>query len=384
MAIPPLRQSTIEKMACAHSYVLQEIQGIKMPTSAPADRGNEIHHVASMYTRHCVKRRVPADWAEFDRLAAAAGDEAGQILNGVRDVYLVDFENVAETEWKFQLDEDFNPCSQSGKRCVYEGTLDILSLFGERAGIDDWKSHPRPFDPPTPQSDLYALAVFQYAREVQEVEFTYRFVRYGRCQRSMTYTRDDMNKMVDRMIRYRRHQEAIHADPDAAPALPGAHCCYCPAMVSHTCPIPEKLNPYTALEPRERVILAEFYRQGNAHNNQVLKDMAQSGRELTFADGKGSIHSYETRSSEGLEFPLLKTVPLLLDYADASPEDRTWLEKLTISATKLKSYLGAKKRAMIDQRIRDEAAKPVTRTRTGLFTTDPNEPEEEIGFNPYD
>ena len=55
--------------------------------------------------------------------------------------------------------------------------------------------------------------------------------------------------------------------------------------------------------------------------------------------------------------PVMPIVELLTDYAYATPDDTEWMGKLVISATKLNSALGAKKRAVIDQAVSDTADK---------------------------
>ena len=74
---------------------------------------------------------------------------------------------------------------------------------------------------------------------------------------------------------------------------------------------------------------------------------------------------------------MLATVPILQQYIEASPDDSEFVTKLNLSATKLRSYLKAKKRAMLDQRIHDEAAVSVTKVKTKLHSPDddPNENE---------
>ena len=106
---PPLSQSRIERLACPRSYAALTIEGLESPASLASDRGTEIHKVAADYTAHCVKAKVSADWITFDRLAAKVGAEAAAILEGVRDIYAVDFENTVAWEHTFWLDDDFQP-----------------------------------------------------------------------------------------------------------------------------------------------------------------------------------------------------------------------------------------------------------------------------------
>ena len=386
--VPPLHQSTIETMACPYSYVLQQIHGVRLPDSLESDRGQDVHHIAAEYTAHCVRRKVPADWVKFDELAKGRGPEAAKILEGVRDTYAVEFNHVADTEWRFYLDEDFKPIypASSFERPVwYSGTIDILLLFNQaQGGIDDWKTHPRPFEPPTPQSDEYAVAVFQHFPELQEIDFRYRFVRYGKCVREMKYTRKQLPHLMETLRQHKARQIIYHEQPEQAKALSGPHCTYCPALHNNTCPIPKELNAYSALRPSDRVRLAVYLKQQSTKNNAVLKDWVQAngGKEspgIPYFDGNGNEYIFGPKATESFAYPLVTVAPLLTDYADATPDDVEWIQKLLLSASKLRSSLKAKKRAMIDQRIHDEAAVKVTKVKTQLHSPDddPNENEWE-------
>lgn len=359
--VPPLRQSLVEVSACPHSYAVQVIEGKVMPGGLQSARGTEIHAVMSRYIRHCTQRKVAADWAKFDELAYGTGAEAAAILNGLRDNYSVDYEHVYDTELTLACEEGDG-----------EGTLDVL-LFGNPtlAKIEDFKSHPRPFEPDTDQSKRYSFLVFENFPTVDEVTFELIFVRYANCRRSVTFTRkDDYAALHQHMLNTRRRQERIHEDYAAGrdlPCYPGKHCNYCPLLQKPlACPISE-FNPETT-DPEVQARFVVWASAARSVAMEALKNRVDaSGVPVRIADGNGRVTEIGFRESESRVYPLLKVMPLLLDYQHSTPNDVAWLDKLLVSSTKLKSYLKTKKRAFLHQCIEDQAAEPVTKTKFDIF-----------------
>jgi hypothetical protein len=371
--VPSNRQSLVEVAACPHSYGVQVIEGHQMPGGLQSVRGLEIHRVMSRYIAHCVARKVPADWGEFDRLALGAGQEAATILDGLRDNYLVDYEHVYDTEFSLSSDE--------GNAA---GTLDVLlKLSRTKAKIEDFKSHPRPFEPNTDQAMRYSFLVFENFPSVEEVEFELVFVRYSRCRRSVTFTRtEDYLKLRQQMLNSRKRQEEIHAAYDAGkplPALPGNHCQYCPLLQRpNGCPI-GNFNPNTSATPEQWGRRLVLLKQQEAVAKRVLKDAIDaSGLPVELQDGNGRVTRIGFKDHDSTQFPLLPTVQALFRHRDAFPEDVEWIEKLFVSSTKLKSYLKAKKRAITDLDIKENVAVTVSKPKFGISAPKEQDDEEEV------
>lgn len=351
LAIPPLRQSLVEVAACPHSYAFQVIEGNTMPSGLQSARGTEIHRVMAQYIKDCAAQRVSANWTLFDALAIGAGDEAAEILNGLRDSYEVDFDHVFDTEILLGYSDG------EGLEC--EGTLDNL-LFGNPtlAKIEDFKSHPRPFDPTTFQSKLYPFLVFMNFPKVDEVIFELIFARYANCRRSVTWKREDLPMLRQHVMNARARQQDLYekhaAGNEDLPAFPGNHCQYCPLLQSPTgCPISE-FNPHATVTPEERARFAIWLNQVKHVNDQVLKDVVDaSGRPIEVMDGNGRVTQIGFMPTEARQYPLPMVLEALDDWQDASGEDLK--PKLFVSSTKLNQYAGAKKRAVLDQYLQDHA-----------------------------
>jgi hypothetical protein len=94
----------------------------------------------------------------------------------------------------------------------------------------------------------------------------------------------------------------------------------------------------------------------------TLRDYNQKCFTYGPVESESSVYPLFKPIANGIEMdnqgrPVLPIVELLTDYAYASPDDTEWMGKLVISSTKLNSYLGAKKRAVLDIAISDTADK---------------------------
>lgn len=375
-SIPALHQSTQTTMACPEFYVTAKVDGHETPPNIHSDRGTQVHHVMAGYGAYCAQKKVGQDWGAFDQLAAAVGLDAGIILDGLRDNYVVDFEHLYATELLLMLDEDFAPtvtddkgvvhpepfpgAIYSEKRAAYASTLDVVNIDGNRAKIDDFKSHFRPFTPDTFQSEMYPFILLQHLAWLEEVEFELIFVRFRNARRSVTYKREDMVDIIRDLERARQRQKQFHilaAEPGrpGIEALPGPHCVYCPKMVDLTCPW-RQFNPYTAVDGPERLKFAVWAGKALEANRGPLQDFvtySETGT-ISYADDNGNIHTAKMESTESNYYPAVQTLAMLVEWNEACGGDPTLFNGLRISSTQLKPKLKAKKRAILDQRIRGD------------------------------
>jgi hypothetical protein len=410
--IPPLRQSLEMVMGCPTFYAESVIKGNKMPGGMESARGTQIHAVLAEYAAWCATKGVAMDLEAFDRFAKGVGPVASAILTGMRESYRVKFDNLFATELMMSLDEDFRPTEvseamqgtikDSGKPAMAQGTLDALLFFREeaKADVDDAKSHPRPFDPePTLQSKMYALFVFQHFSWVQEVTFTLVFVRFNNLYRSVTYTRQDIPKLMEVVRSARDRQKSIHADFDAGRELEviaGGQCVYCPLLANASCPI-AKWNPAMQLTPEQRLNFNLWYSAFSKVNNKAMKEYVDgTGKNITLKDYNGKAYVYGAVKSKSEVYPLFKktvegiaarclqcgctfeniphegkcsscgggfVIPimpiadLIEEYAKIYSDDTSWMGNLVISSTSFGSYLKTKDRVLLHQGITDTTEK---------------------------
>lgn len=374
MTIPALRQSTYEQMACPDSYVAQQIDGQRLPENIHSERGTEIHHVMGEYIQHCTMNKRSMDWRYFDQEAEYVGLDAGIILNGIRETYIVDYEHAYSTEIKLMLDEDLQPTiidedglewpepfpgvEYSGKPAAHAGTLDVASFISETYGlIQDFKSHFKPFAPDTYQSMLYPFMLMQHLPKLEEVEFELIFVRFRNARRSRFIKREELPEIARQITQAKARQIHFHilADEPGRPnvkALPHSGCVYCPKMVTMTCPW-KTFNPATAVTIEERIKFAVFAGKAMTANTQVLNEISVAQGPLSYTDANGNIHTSGHFPKESKYYPAVQTLAALVDWneASASGGDPTLFKGLRIGSSQLKPKLKAKKRAILDRHL---------------------------------
>ena len=385
--LPPLHQSMVETAACPRAYVEITINGKDGGISTASERGSEIHHVMAQYVEHCTRERRQVDWIYFDKLTTAAGPEAGPILDGLRNSYIVHFDYVYGTEMTLALDEEFRPTRNHDKPvaiipglvyseepAAHAGTLDVTMLSSEmdRAKIDDYKSHPAPFEADTYQSVLYSFMVFKHFPQVNKVTFELIFVRYRNQRRSVVWKREDMPEMQARIARARARQRLTHAEPEKALALPCKTCTYCPLAKSLTCPIAD-WNEHTLVDNSDRLRAVEFYRRMGELHRPVLKAHAAVNGPISYRDGNGVTYTYGETEVPETRYPVDQTsLALLATHKQATGEDL--LDgRLVFSSTKLKALLKTKKREGLREAFEESsietATKPQYRVRSSTGET---------------
>jgi hypothetical protein len=398
------------------------IKGNKPPSGLDAARGTEIHATMAAYLSHCARKQVGMDLDAFERFSHGAGPQAYKILSGLRDGYVVDYHNLFATELSMALDEFFQPTDvvseiegivkSSGLPAYYQGTLDGFYVFREESKIliDDFKSHVCPYDPHDPkykaQADEYGLFALQHFPWAQTVVFRLTFVRYKNMKREVSYTREDLPKLIESLKAARERQKMIHEKFDAGQeieAIPCDNCIYCPLLSNRMCPV-ASWNPEMQLTPGEWAKFDAWYAAFSKVNRARMKAHIQgTGKPIIYKDYNQKIYVYGPTESESTVYPLFQAtaqsiatrcscgavfdyvpenglcptcrdrvvrpimpiVDLLEDYAHGTPNDTDWYGKLAISSTELNSKLGTKKRSFLDQSCQDSADK-VTKVKMKL------------------
>jgi hypothetical protein len=375
--IPPLRQSTVETMACPHSYGAQFIDGRRSADTEQSYRGTEVHEVMRAYVAHCGQRKVPSDWKAFDHIAAAISTEAGRICDGLRDSYKVDYEHIVAVEETFALDENFQPTTGAA---VYQGKPDTLFAFESNLlRVDDYKSHPMPFEPNTPQSLMYPVFAMQTMPWVEQVEFRLVFVRYPNCTRSVSWKRSDLPKMMAEMARWRARQERYHDiyDEDGLSglqAIPHAGCHYCPLLQFGDCPVADT-NPQ-GQDAEELVRELVFLGKRAEFARSILKNAIQArGGAIVARDANGTEMSYGPAPKERRVYPAAKVLPVIEKWC-AAAGDQVFLNSVNLSSSTVKGKLDTNKRRSLQHQVEPLVVK-TAKLDTVLTTANIGEAEPE-------
>lgn len=373
----PLRQSSAELLACDELYAAVEIQGQRMPANLASSRGTEVHSVMWEYITHCVQRTIPSDWGALDRFAAKKGAEPRQILRNMRDNYVVDYEGSMGAELTLSLDAQFQPCENRVEKARYQVTIDHLRSTGPKGTIEDFKTHPAPFEPDTIQAHLYPLVAFQTYSFLEEITFALNFARYPKCWRNKVWTREQVPFLMEYVQSLAERQADLHqrfAAKAELEAMPGPHCQYCPKMVGITCPI-AKFNEHVTHTPKEWLQYLIWSTEMQKKARSVLKSaVVATEQEIQSVDGHGTPYVFNSWPAATIEYPLVETTDALLQWRQMSGEDlRPFMR---VGSTELKNKMKAKKRAALVELIAN-VADPQPTTRWGVKVAGKEQEEAE-------
>lgn len=367
--IPPFRQSLGELLACDELYAVIVVDGREMPANLSSDRGTQVHDVMWQYINHCVARSIPSDWAALDRFAAAKRADARLILQSLRANYKVDWQHSIGAELKLGMDRNFQPTFEGVTRFDagsdpvhpppprFQVTLDHLLIDENRGYIDDFKTHPGPFEADTIQSHLYPLAALQHFGNIDYVTFRLRFVRYRDCVREVTYSRNDVPDLIEYVQAFAARQVDLHRrvakDRSQIEAMPGPHCQYCPKLVEMSCPIAE-FNEHATHTPQEWLRFLVWSKQMQVKALTVLRSrVAASEQNVKVLDGHGETYEFGNWPTVKISYPLIDTLEQLEQWKAKTGEDLR--PKLEIGATGLRPLLKAIKRRDLADEIANVA-----------------------------
>lgn len=360
-SIPPFSQSRQQLLACPYSYVEQVIRGNKVPSGEAARRGTAIHDFLNLYVKHLSGHKLRRDYAFFEHLLKGMEPSARIILEDLREME-IDPDTIYSTEHRISLTEDFAP-DPNRAAPAYEGTLDLILVTDERrAMIIDYKSQFAAVDPEdTFQGRFYPMLLFCANPMFEEIEFTLRFLRWGK-ERSIKFCRDDVERLQAEARQWREMQVKLHGliDPRfvESEASPGNHCVYCP-LLWDGCPI-EK-NPFSK-EPKELVRRALYHKMALKAHMDVLKPHCDKDGAVQITDSIGNKYEAGWEVQERKSYNL-DVLPTLLEWDNDHKSDPV-IPKLTVSG--LTQLVKAKKRADLADTVANFAeVKAQSRFRIG-------------------
>lgn len=252
--------------------------------------------------------------------------------------------------------------------------IDLVVMESEtEAVIEDFKTYYQIVDADSFQSKMYPLMLMLMNPAIETVRFILSFVRYGDAQREVTWKSSDVPYLMEQARRARSRQIKLHAtDVEKMKATPGRQCAFCPLLLTE-CPMRE-VNPFSTLEPEQRVALALWMTYGKKENDRVLKEWLAERGPIRFEDANGRPYIARFVKQERKSYPLDEANTVLTEWIEKHPGDANMLGKLTVSG--LSSPLKAEKRARLAENLIQIAdVKTVTKLSVGLA----DEEEEEQG-----
>lgn len=342
LSIPRLSQSRHERLACPASYVLSEVRDFKTPDSEYSVFGTEAHALLFNWAAHNWRdKNDVTDQIHLDRMLSCASHEAAEMIRHFLDNFSLDFKKIVALEKYLEGGDDL------------EGTLDVISrLFAGHYRVTDYKSQHQIVEAISFQSKLYPLLVFLNYPDAKVVEFQLAFTRYG-CTRTVSYSRDDVPRLMELVSASRTRQLQIHENPQAyeSEAVPGKVCIHCPALRMRKCPL-EGRTPYE-MDPSERLQWQEYLKRAAKANDSVLKEYALHGDLKASSEGRQLKAGFVLKETK--QYPAGPALVLLNEWKNTTDGADDLIADLHFSRSSLAGKLKAKKRAILDQAMDDIA-----------------------------
>ena len=239
-AVKPWRFSataaeTYSQCPLAWSYRYE--MGMEGVPTRPLRIGRLMAMTVERYLTHCYEQQVETDVSAIDDIARKtfATEGAGLGLDALDEVlkvgsffvqsYALDFERLVGVE-VWLPPKGVEPVTFAGREVV--GKVDALLMDdeGQRAIVQDQKTNWAIWSERETRSKLqarlYPILVLASFPDVQEVEVTFQFIRWG-VERTVVWSRAEIEEE-------RKNLEALSQlmqKPGARPATPGDRCSYC-------------------------------------------------------------------------------------------------------------------------------------------------------------
>ncbi len=202
MAVPlPWSHSSLSAFdTCGRQYeeykVLRNFQDVKNPASLWGDR---FHNEAEKYIEHRVQgdtQVLPTDMIQYADYLEQFCNRPGKTL----------------VEQEYGIDRYLRPCPFLGPNVWGRGIIDVLTLDGSVADVDDHKTGKKKSDPQ--QLLIFALLVFLHHPEINVCHTRFHWLQEPPSTRvtAKTYTRAEMPAMWTQILPVlHRYADAFHS-----------------------------------------------------------------------------------------------------------------------------------------------------------------------------
>lgn len=235
------RYSAINTMhECKLSAYL--IYGLKLKsgTNHYALFGTVLHDVLEEYAKHCIKNKYATDYSEFNNikfkylpsLQEYQLEEANNVLEFIKNTF--NFENVfnypiVEIEKRLLVDRDLQPTEDNG---YFSSGIDKFIIDGDIALVEDYKSvraiYTTKFMKESLQRKIYSWMILKHYPQVNEVKFTFNFIRYGYISESYSIYRDELEELEEQIKKEILSLEELLNSKEPPQATPSGYCLLCP------------------------------------------------------------------------------------------------------------------------------------------------------------
>jgi len=359
-------KSLAKAAGCPRFFALSHLSGGALTTqSRPAEAGTDFHRYRRGYVDHLIATGKHSDqeWIMGRLEALQIGEWALPLVLDDMETFSIDPRKVFAAELFLSVDEQFRPLDMRiggtpGERpeaALAHGTIDLLSVHGAEAVIDDYKTGWGAMD--EYEALHYATLVFAHFPWVEAVRFDWEFIR-ARAPKSVSFQRGDMEWMQAQVIAARRHIGSIidaFGRAEEMPVNPNAGLC---GFCTFTCPLRADvakgtldIGPLqTTEDARALALRLKAGKSWVSKAEDALRTYLQNAGKVDLGGGMAA----ELVPGERTEFAMDKVLRLFGfgDLPTVSPDWDIPLGSLTVSSAKLKSFAKAKKRAGMPEALR--------------------------------
>lgn len=208
------------------------------------------HDVLEDYGRHCIALKLDTDYEEFEKIKyrhlpkLKEGDEIKEgkyLLAKIKEQRnwnsVNQFEKV-EIEHRFKLNEFLEyDDSLPEEEAFFSGAIDIICYDDDIAYPDDYKTvraiYTQTFMEESIQRKVYSWLIFKKYPHINEVRFSFDFLRYGYLSERITEYRENLEDLENQIRGEIAAFKELMLETEPPEATPSGYCMLCP--IKGTC-----------------------------------------------------------------------------------------------------------------------------------------------------
>ena len=210
--------------------------------NAFAKLGIAVHEFLEAYGKHCLETKQDTDYDAADRLKL-------KFMVGIEEEQTSDYLNIIETiknkmnwskfigegetflERRLAINSQFEAIPEGSPSPYLSGGVDVIQIVDNVAYVTDYKTvrsiYTKQFMLDSLQRIIYSALVFAHFPEVDEIAFTFSFVRYGAVSDMLVMTREELPEVHLRIAAEIEAFNEVMAEKEQPEPCAGAHCVLC-------------------------------------------------------------------------------------------------------------------------------------------------------------
>ncbi len=358
-----ISKSTAKATDCPRYFALSRMTAKVMALSEPAELGTSFHRYRAEYISHlrATGQESDPEWAREAVTTMQLVDDAMPLVLDDIETFQINPDLVWGVELYLSVDDEFNPllmdessvqwkARMDEPRLFAHGILDLLSVSGAEAVVDDYKTGFGYAD--DYEADHLAALVFAHLPFVERLVVNWNYIR-SRARKPVEFLRADFGRLKTRvMAKYSYMLDlaeiAEKKGVDALPVNPFSGLC---GMCSFTCPLKadvltKKIDLAPIQDVEQALRATQYWQAAKAMASQAeaaLKAWLPTQPNATLKIG--STHELRIEMGQSKEYPLDTTLSAIgYEVADKGNHFDVAPSSLAVSASDLHRLAATKKR----------------------------------------